>query len=173
MQREEVPPTSEVAAVYGASLDGAAPHGAPTHGSRARVHLSLPGTPDSLPQIREAVVGCATRMGFDEEEIAKIEMAVGEACSNVIEHAYTTQPLRLEIDVMVACFSDRIEVTIIDYSTVNFPVDEEEGLPLDQYLGEFRRRGLGLYIIRNFVDSVDHRFIGGRGNELRLVKFLA
>jgi serine/threonine-protein kinase RsbW len=163
MQREEVPTTGEAAGALGA----------PLHGSHARVHLSLPGTPDSLPQIREAVVGCATRMGFGDEEIAKIEMAVGEACSNVIEHAYMTQPLRLEIDVTIACFLDRIEVTIVDYSTINFPVDEEEGVPLDEYLGAFRRRGLGLYIIRNFVDSVDHRFIGGRGNELRLVKFLA
>ena len=183
MQGEKVPTTGEAAGLNQAAalphvgeaspVSAVSPVGEVSHGSSARIQLSLPGTPESLPQIREAVVSCATRMGFNDEEIAKIEMAVGEACTNVIEHAYHTQPLRLEIDVLIAAFGDRIEVVITDFSTVNFPVDEREGIPLEDYLGEYRRRGLGLYIIRNFVDQVDHRFVDGRGNELRLVKFLA
>ena len=177
MQGEKVPTTGEAADLNQAAalppVGAASPVGEVSHGSSARIQLSLPGTPESLPQIREAVVSCATRMGFNDEEIAKIEMAVGEACTNVIEHAYHVPPLRLEIDVLIAAFNDRIEVVITDFSTVNFPVDEREGVPLEDYLGEYRRRGLGLYIIRNFVDSVDHSFVAGRGNELRLVKFLA
>jgi anti-sigma regulatory factor (Ser/Thr protein kinase) len=47
------------------------------------------------------------------------------------------------------------------------------GLPLDDYIETQQRRGLGLYIIRNFVDLVEHRFVCGKGNELRLVKFFA
>ena len=136
------------------------------------VHLKLPGTPDSLPQIRETVVAAAESVGFDGEEVAKIEMAVGEACTNIIEHAYLAQePIRYEIEVRVQTFSDRLEVTVIDYSTINFPVDEMPGVPLDDYIETQRRRGLGLYIIRNFVDHVEHRFICGQGNELRLVKY--
>ena len=134
-------------------------------------YLQLPGTPDSLPRIREAVVDAAEKCGFDGAEVAKIEMAVGEACSNIIEHAYLTQPLRHEIEVSVITFADRIEVTVNDYSTINFPVDEMPGVPLDDYIEAQRRRGLGLYIIRNFVDHVEHRFICGKGNELRLIKY--
>jgi serine/threonine-protein kinase RsbW len=136
------------------------------------VHLRLPGTPDSLPPIRDAVVRGAEMLGFDAQEVAKIEMAVGEACSNVIEHAYLTQPLRYEIEVIVQPHPNRLEVTIIDYSTINFPVDEMPGVPLDDYIDTQRRRGLGLYIIRNFVDHVEHRFICGQGNELKLIKYL-
>lgn len=136
------------------------------------VHLRLPGTPDSLPPIRDAVVQAAEMLGFDGQEVAKIEMAVGEASSNVIEHAYLTQPLRYEIEVLVQPFPNRLEVTIIDYSTINFPVDEMPGVPLDDYIDTQRRRGLGLYIIRNFVDHVEHRFICGQGNELKLIKYL-
>ena len=136
-------------------------------------HLMLPGTPDSLPRIREAVVSHAEQMGFESTDVAKIEMAVGEACSNIIEHAYLTQPLRYEIEVRVQPFPNRLEVTILDYSTINFPVDEMPGVPLDDYIEAQRRRGLGLYIIRNFVDHVEHRFICGQGNELKLIKYLA
>ena len=111
-------------------------------------------------------------MQFSDEDIAKIEMAVGEACTNIIEHAYVTQPLREEIDVFVQPLPDRLEITLLDYSTINFPIDDSSGIALDDYIDTQRRRGLGLYIIRTFVDAVEHRFICGQGNELRLVKFL-
>lgn len=142
-------------------------------GAQHEQRLHLPGTPDSLPRIREMVVDAAEGCGFDAQEVAKIEMAVGEACSNIIEHAYLTQPLRYELEVSVHTFSNRLEVTVVDYSTINFPVDEMPGIPLDDYIDAQRRRGLGLYIIRNFVDHVEHRFICGQGNELRLIKYRA
>ena len=142
-------------------------------GAPGEVRLQLPGTPEALPAIRTAVVEAAEACGFGEEDVAKIEMAVGEACTNVIEHAYRTQPLKLEIEVRILAGQDRLEVTILDYSTINFPIDDSAGVTLDEYIETERRRGLGLYIIRSFVDDVEHRFICGQGNELKLIKFFA
>jgi serine/threonine-protein kinase RsbW len=149
--------------------------GAPTteQGAASVLRLLVPGTPDSLPKIRGVVVEAAESCPFDAEDVAKIEMAVGEACTNIIEHAYRTQPHRLEIEVEVQALSDRLEITIIDYSTINFPIDEIQGLGLDEYIETERRRGLGLFIIRSFVDKLEHRFICGQGNQLRLVKYFA
>ncbi len=141
--------------------------------SQAVTHLRLLSTPDALPQIRALVVGSAEKLGFDAENIAKIEMAVGEACTNIIEHGYQTQPLRDQIEVVVETFPDRMEITLLDYSTVNFPVDAMPGIALDEYIETQRSRGLGLYIIRTFVDHIEHRFVCGQGNQLRLIKFLA
>lgn len=157
----------------GSPASGLAPDGEGAASVEAGTRLLLPGTPDSLPRIRESVVAVAESLNFDAQDVAKIEMAVGEACSNVIEHAYTTQPLRLEIEVRVQPFPNRLEVIITDYSTTSFPVDEMPGVPLDEYIEAQRRRGLGLYIIRNFVDQVQHRFISGQGNELKLIKYRA
>ena len=140
--------------------------------SQAVTHLRLPSTPDALPQIRALVVATAEKLGFDEESIAKLEMAVGEACTNIIEHAYQTRPLRDQIEVVVETFADRMEVTLLDYSTVNFPVDAMPGVALDEYIETQRSRGLGLYIIRTFVDHIEHRFVYGQGNRLRMIKFL-
>ena len=137
------------------------------------VHERLPGLPNSLPKIRQLVVEAAERSGFSADDVGKIEMAVGEACSNIIEHAYRTHPQPLDIELDIREFRNRIEVTILDYSTINFPVDAAPGVSLDNYLDTDRRRGLGLYIIRSFVDHVEHRFICGQGNELRLVKYFA
>lgn len=145
----------------------------PTRLSLTEVRLHLPGTPEALPSIRSAVVEAAEMCGFSEEDVAKIEMAVGEACTNIIEHAYRTQPLKLEIEVQIHVLDDRLEVTILDYSTINFPIDDSPGMTIDEYIETERRRGLGLFIIRSFVDGVEHKFICGQGNELKLIKFLA
>lgn len=146
-----------------------------SQGASPRVSgVRVPGTPHMLPQIRQLVVEAAERCRFGDEDVAKIEMAVGEACSNIVEHAYRTlPPPPPELEVTVQEFQDRLEILILDYSSINFPVDQRPGLPLDDYIETQQRRGLGLYIIKNFVDFVEHRFICGQGNELRLVKYFA
>ncbi len=136
-------------------------------------HIRASGAPASLPLIRQTVVEAAEKCGFDDENVAKIEMAVGEACTNIIEHSYSTQPLKLDIEVKVGRYQDRLEITIIDYSSINFAVDQMAAIPLDDYMAAGRKRGLGLYIIQSFVDKVEHRFVCGQGNELKLVKFFA
>lgn len=148
---------------------------APHQGGYPRVSgLRVPGTPHALPQIRQMVVEAAERCKFGDEDVAKIEMAVGEACSNIVEHAYRTlPPPPPDLEVTLHEYSDRLEILILDYSSINFPVDQRPGLPLDDYIETQQRRGLGLYIIKNFVDFVEHRFICGQGNELRLVKYFA
>jgi serine/threonine-protein kinase RsbW len=145
----------------------------PHHDKAPREYgLRVAGTPHVLPQIRQMVVESAERCGFSGEDVAKIEMAVGEACSNIVEHAYRTlPPPPPDLEVTVQEHRDRLEILILDYSSINFPVDQRPGLPLDDYIETQQRRGLGLYIIKNFVDFVEHRFICGQGNELRLVKY--
>ena len=101
-------------------------------------------------------------------------MAVGEACTNIIEHAYTTQPLKMEIVVMLARFENRLEVTIQDYSSINFAVNEIETVgEIEDWIAADKRRGLGIFIIQSFVDKVEHRFVCGQGNELILIKYFA
>jgi len=136
-------------------------------------HVRASGAPASLPLIRQTVVDAAEQCGFGDEDVAKIEMAVGEACTNIIEHSYSTQPLNLDIEVKAARYDNRLEITILDYSSINFAVDQAASIGLDDYIATGRRRGLGLYIIQSFVDKVEHRFICGQGNELRLIKFFA
>ena len=141
-------------------------------------NVVLPGTPDALPRVRDMVTQAATRCGFADEEIAKIEMAVDEACTNIIEHAYSvaqdhdeTPPL--EIEVHAREHPDRLEITILDHSLHDFPVDERAPEELENYFIEQKKRGLGLFIIRSFVDDVKHRFVVGHGNELLLIKYFA
>ena len=153
------------------------PHGTPPRvPTDALWHQELraDGSPATLPQIRHAVVNAAEKSGFNDEDVAKIEMAVGEACTNIIEHAYTTQPLKMEIVVTLTRFENRLEVTIQDYSSINFATNEIETVEgIEDWIATGKRRGLGIFIIQSFVDKVEHRFVCGQGNELILIKFFA
>lgn len=139
--------------------------------------LEVPSHVSFLPEIRRFVVGVARRMGFTERDVAQIEMAVAEACQNIIEHGYKTgstetvrgRPLR-DIILHLTPHPDRLEVLILDRAVLNFPADEKKFVNLEEVFAT--KRGLGCPIIYLFMDSVQHRFIEGRGNELRLVKRL-
>jgi len=140
-------------------------------------HLRAPGTPHSLPLIRQMIEEAAQNAGLDPESVAKIEMAVGEACTNIIEHSYATHSPsapQLDIDVFASQFRDRFEVTIQDYSIINFAMGDAPTFgDLDDWIATGKRRGLGIWIIQSFVDKVEHRFVCGQGNELKLTKYVA
>ena len=135
--------------------------------------LRLPGTTHALVRIRQTVVHAAESAGFSNDGVAQIEMATSEACSNIVEHAYRTLSKPPDLEVRVTQHHDRLEVVICDFSSINFPVDQMTGMPLDDYIETQQRRGLGLFMIHNLVDSVEHRFVYGQGNELRLIKNFA
>src|SRR5262245_23756539 len=59
--------------------------------SRSKLSIHTPGHGSYLAYIRTLVGDLARQVGFPEVEIAKIEMAVDEACSNVLEHAYAAK----------------------------------------------------------------------------------
>lgn len=148
------------------------PHGAgppcPEHFA-----LHLPARARYLAIIRELVAKAALEHGFAPLETAKAVMAVDEACVNVIEHAYgghesaTARRIAIRVDARPA----ELIVTIADRARGRFsPLDGAPG-DLESYWSSEEKRGLGLVILRRFVDSVSHSYEPGRGNELRLVKY--
>jgi serine/threonine-protein kinase RsbW len=50
--------------------------------------LKVPSSTENLALIREFVGSIAQQSGMDSVDIGKLELAVDEACANVIEHAY-------------------------------------------------------------------------------------
>lgn len=139
----------------------------------ARWNLVVPGTALSLPQIRELVSHITQCASFTDEMSGKVEMAVDEACANIVEHAYRNEKPPGEIELSAQLFSDRLEISIIDHSRTNFSVDVKPHMEIDEYISSDQRRGMGLFIIHSFMDDVRHNYIAGHGNELLLVKYIA
>ncbi len=126
-------------------------------------------TTDNLLLVREFVSEAAREQGFSDEETSKIALAVDEACTNIIRHAYQNDPTR-EIEVSVERKKDRFEVSIVD-SGRRFDPSILKPLNLKEHLTHYRRGGLGVYLMKTLMDKVEYNTIEGRKNEVRLTKF--
>lgn len=140
------------------------------------VTLHLPCRYSYLRMIRQSVMDICARAGLSEFKTAQLEMAVDEACANVIEHSYggetspTSNPNHPGLRINLMQCRDRIVVEIFDRG-IGFDFDSQRSIDPDEYVREERQRGLGMYIIRKFVDEVTYERGTSAGNCLRLTKF--
>ena len=115
------------------------------------------------------------RLRFTEFDSYRVEMAVDEACTNIIEYGYHGEvPAGQEIDhpgvvVVYSTYSDHLVIEITDHGD-GFDFDEKLALDPAHYLIDDDEPGLGIYIIKRFVDSVDYHRDPLAGNRLRLTK---
>lgn len=110
-------------------------------------------------------------MGFDEDDAGLIELAVDEACSNVIRHAYRENDQGSGI--LVLSINQEDERLVISLSDTGPPFDPRTlSLPdLEQHRRQYRQGGLGVYLIRTLMDHLDYNRTE-HGNEFIMVKYL-
>jgi anti-sigma regulatory factor (Ser/Thr protein kinase) len=140
--------------------------------STGKLHIETPGDGCYLAYIRSIVTDLAAKIGFPEDEIAKIEMAVDEACSNVLEHAYARdkkwhwQHRDPEIRLDVRTEDGRLVIEINDHGQ---RVDLSDYRPanIDERIQQMKPGGYGIFIMRNFMDEVQYSSSEATGNTLR------
>ena len=144
---------------------------------RGYVTLHVPCRYSYLRTIRQSVMDLCARAGLSEFKAAQMEMATDEACASIIEHSYggetddTREPRHPGLRLNLLHYSDRIVVEILDRGKgIEFKPDPT-GEPREFVEGS-NQRGLGLYIIRSFVDDVSYEPGTRAGNCLRLTKML-
>jgi len=135
------------------------------------VTLRVPGKTTYLDVIRAIVVRVSEKIGFSEDAAAEIELAVDEACTNVITHGYSNEPSRQPIDLQIQLNSKAIMIYILDHGRPFSPT-EFEARDIEEQVKERAGHGLGIYIIKRFMDQVEHKYRPGIGNELKLVRYL-
>ncbi len=126
-----------------------------------------------LKKIRDFIERTALQLGFAEQATYNIALAVDEACANIIRHSYkhdTTREFCLEIFVEQSCLT----INIIDNGATFDPLSLAPP-NMKEYFSKFMKGGLGIPIIRKFIDEIryqsadsDHPY-----NVLTLVKRLS
>jgi serine/threonine-protein kinase RsbW len=145
--------------------------------SANKLELQTPSHESYLPHIRAIVGDLARKVGFDDHEVAKIEMAVDEACSNVVKHAYSPdkewcwQHLDPEIRLDIRTEGSRLVLEINDHGQ-RFDFSNYRPVDIEDRLREMKRNGYGIFIMRNFMDEVQYNSNDQTGNTLRMVKYL-
>jgi serine/threonine-protein kinase RsbW len=130
------------------------------------VRLTIPAKPEYISLSRLALAGLARVRAFSDETLADLKLALTEACSNSVRHAYGNG--EGHVDISFELRDDRLIVEVADDGSGFEP--EQSAKADDDMLTE---GGLGIAIIRSIADEVE---IGGRpdgkGSRLRFVKLL-
>jgi serine/threonine-protein kinase RsbW len=118
------------------------------------VRLSLPAQADSLGVIRHVLGAFAEALRLPPELVEDIRLAVTEACTNVVRHAYDGDDGA--IDVVVRPSHQRLEVVISDRGRGMAESPDLDG------------PGLGLPLIAALADNVELQQAPSRGSRLRM-----
>lgn len=128
----------------------------------------FPARFESLSAIDHFVADAARRAGFDRCTVYQVQLAVDEACSNIIEHAYHGAA-----DKVIECSLDiaagQLTITLHDYGEPFNPQSVPEP-NVEASLEDRTGGGLGLYFIRHIMDDLQFEFDPERGNTLTMVK---
>jgi serine/threonine-protein kinase RsbW len=127
------------------------------------VELSIPAKAEYIVLCRLALTGLARRRALDPELLADLKLALTEACSNSIRHAYDDGSGTVEVRYELA--ADRLSIEVLDEGS---GFDPEAPTTAEDELDE---GGLGIAIIRALVDELEIES-SGSGSTLRLTKFL-
>jgi serine/threonine-protein kinase RsbW len=130
--------------------------------------LKVKSKTENLSEIRDFVSNNALEAGIPMTTVENIILAVDEACTNIIKHAYKLSP-EGEIIIKIDYDEEKFMVTIIDYGKSFEP--ERVPLPdLQKYYREHRVGGLGMYLMKSLMDDVKYSSVPGKYNQVLLSK---
>ena len=129
------------------------------------VALTFPARPEFIALARLALTGLARTRGLSQEVVADLKLALTEACSNSVRHAYEVGR-RGTVAIQYQLSLDRIVIEVTDEGSGFNPKT------LRRAQEDLDEGGLGIAIIRAVTDDLE---IGARpegGSRLRFLKFL-
>ncbi len=129
---------------------------------------SFPGNYQSLSKIGKFVVQAAREAGLDERKVYEVELAVDEACCNIIDHAYGGEDLG-DMQCSVEVGEEKFTVTLRDRGRAFDPFSVPEPI-LNVPLEKVQRRGVGVYLMRRIMDELHFDTSPKNGNVLVMVK---
>ena len=134
--------------------------------------LVVPNDTEYLVQVRQEVTKVVEQSAFSERDRKLIIVAVDEAVTNIMEHAYDNDlEGELDIELILEADATRFEVIIrdsgkeFDPSAVNIP-------DITAHVGKGQRHGLGIFLIRQIMDEINYNFVQGLRNELQMIKYV-
>jgi serine/threonine-protein kinase RsbW len=108
------------------------------------VRLDLPARPEGVGVVRQALTGLADGLALTADVLADAKMAVTEACTNAVVHAYGDGDGRFDVEMFAD--EEQLIVRVSDHG-IGIPEDED-----DRHEGAL---GLGLPLIAALSDDFD------------------
>ncbi|MEX0904206.1 MAG: ATP-binding protein [Balneolaceae bacterium] len=117
--------------------------------------LTVKASTENLSEVRDFVATYARQEGFSSQQITDTRLAVDEAFTNIIKHAYQndeSKPVNLELqfDSEKLCIIISDQGKAFDVSKYTFP-------DVKTQIKNKQRGGMGVYLIHNLMDEVTYR----------------
>lgn len=133
--------------------------------------LKVPSSTENLALIREFVGSIGLQAGLDQKDVGKLELAVDEACANVIEHAYG-HDITKEVIIRASVDDETLKIDVEDTGR-GFDPNSVEQEDLEQMVNKRRTGGLGMRLMKTLMDEVRYEIEPGKKNELHMIKRLS
>ncbi len=131
--------------------------------------VTFPGRLESLAKISDFVVQAARAAGLNDEAVYAVDLAVDEACTNIIEHAYGGEGVGV-IECTCVSFEDGMKIILHDqgrsFNPTKIPAPNTK-----TRLKDLKSRGAGLFLIQKMMDEVRFEFTKEAGNYLTMIKY--
>lgn len=126
--------------------------------------LCLPRDEATVPVVRHVCRDALLRLGVEDDCVSDIEVAVTEACSNVLNHAEAQAEYQVEVEINDARCVIRVVDTGdgFDHETVGFESSSDTA-----------ESGRGVFLMRSMVDELNFHSEPEKGTVVRLVKNLS
>jgi serine/threonine-protein kinase RsbW len=135
-------------------------------GDGVTVRLTIPARAEYITLGRLALTGIARLRQLSDELLADLKLALTEAASNSVRHAYGGADVGV-VQISYELFPDRLVIEVVDEGEGFDPVAAEGNAD------ELSEGGLGIAIIRAIADEVEiGAQPGGKGSRLRFAKAL-
>jgi serine/threonine-protein kinase RsbW len=123
--------------------------------TRSDVRLTLPAKPENVAVIRHVLGAFAIALKLPPELVEDMRLAITEACTNVVRHAYPAAEPGT-IDVMIRPTGDRLDLVVTDHGAGIGPSPDVAG------------PGLGLPMIAALADTLEIEHGPSRGTRLAM-----
>jgi serine/threonine-protein kinase RsbW len=119
------------------------------------VSITIPSQTRFLGLVRDLTKRMAQGAGFEEGVAGQLALAVDEATTNVIEHAYRGDPDRT-VELRFHDRGDELRIELVDTGETVDP-HRLPRVDLGRYVTERRTGGLGVHLMEKIMDSVTFR----------------
>lgn len=124
------------------------------------VEMKVPAKAEYVGVIRLSISGIASRVGFSYEAIEDMKVAVSEAMTNVVSHAYEKDEAG-DVTLGFGIYEDRLEVMVSDqgesfkFEDIKNRIGPLSEVEEEQPASELREGGFGLLLINALMDKVE------------------
>jgi anti-sigma regulatory factor (Ser/Thr protein kinase) len=135
-----------------------------------KFELEVKNTINNLPVISDFVADVLTHFEADHATVNRVQLAVDEACTNIIKYAYSGEGVG-RLKLVLELEGNELIITVTDWGK---PFDPNTIPPpdLNSEVEERQIGGLGIYFIKKLMDDVSYSFDTEKGNRLILKRKL-